>query len=62
MAVWWQRLCWAITLGVLTINASVVWELARKGMRGSWGNWLGLSLGVAAYVLFVLYLAIGPAR
>ncbi|DBA97780.1 hypothetical protein WJX82_010819 [Trebouxia sp. C0006] len=53
---------WTIAVGILTINASDVYEFASNEVAGR--HWvLGLLIAtVAVYLTFVLYLTVGPIR
>ena len=53
---------WTIAVGILTINASDVYEFASNEVAGR--HWvLGLLIAtVALYLTFVLYLTVGPIR
>lgn len=53
---------WTIAAGILAINASDVYEFASNEVAGR-GWLLGvLVAAVALYLIFVLYLTIGPSR
>ena len=52
---------WTIAVGILAINASDVYEFAGNHVAGR-GVMTLLVLAVALYLLFVLYLTVGPKR
>lgn len=53
---------WAIAAFILAVNASDVWEFAQSELSGV--SWVAALLGiiVVAYVIFVIYLTVGPKR
>lgn len=53
---------WAIAAFILAVNASDVWQFAQNELTGV--SWVAVVLGIAivAYLVFVLYLVIGPTR
>lgn len=53
---------WAIAAVILAINASDVWEFARNELSGTSWVLVVLLIVVAAYLVFVAYLAVGPER
>ena len=56
-----STLGWVIAAFILAVNAADVWEFAQNEISGT--TWLLLVLlAVAAYLVFVLYLTIGPER